>query len=176
MYTYITVDDLKKHLNIDPEFTDDDNYLLSLIQVSQAVVQRHICSLLVDLLDEGGNLPFPLRQAILLYCGNLYSSRESIAFGGSPVEVPFSYGYLLDLYKNYGDTTSSSFNSEVLDGIARGTILIDEDIEVTEYNKFGDVEVHIIPGDSLKGRAIKRIADSVQIDENGNMITNIEKI
>lgn len=32
---YITVDEAKKHLNIDDSFRDDDDYIRALIQVAQ---------------------------------------------------------------------------------------------------------------------------------------------
>ncbi len=32
---YVTLDEAKKHLNIDADFTDDDAYITSLIEVSE---------------------------------------------------------------------------------------------------------------------------------------------
>jgi len=57
-------------------------------------------SVLAD--ENGGELPSPLIQAMLLYIGNMYSSRESIKFSNVQ-DVPFSYDYLLSLYKNYNN-------------------------------------------------------------------------
>jgi len=37
---------------------------------------------------------------MLLFIGNMYLSRESVTFGNA-VEIPLSYNYLLDLYKDY---------------------------------------------------------------------------
>lgn len=36
-----------------------------------------------------------------LFVGNMYANRESIAFAQS-YELPLSYKYLINLYKNYG--------------------------------------------------------------------------
>lgn len=91
---------IKKHLNIDDSFTEDDDYLIELERVALALVEKHIDKPIKDLLDEGGELPTPLSQAVLLQIGNMYQSRESVAFSNA-VELPKSYDYILDMYKDY---------------------------------------------------------------------------
>lgn len=98
---YITLKQLKAHLNIDQSFKGDDPYLTDLIDVAQNVVEKHIDSKLTNIVEmNGGELPSPLIHAMLLLCGNFYRTRESIAFTQS-YKVPSSYDYLLDLYKDY---------------------------------------------------------------------------
>ena len=105
---YLTLAQIKKHLNIDESFTDDDEYLSFLYDVAERTVQRHIDSNLASLtVEEGGSLPTPLLQAMLLYIGTLYAQRESISYS-SVVDVPFSYDYLLSLFKNYNNTNHDS--------------------------------------------------------------------
>ncbi len=98
---YVDLDLLKKHLNIESDVLSEDSYLRHLIDVAEATVERHICQPLVGLEDSNGDIPKPLEQAILLYIGDLYANRESVAFGGSPQQVPFTYEYLLSMYINY---------------------------------------------------------------------------
>ena len=90
---------IKKHLNIDSEFVEDDNYLLMLKDVALQTIERHIDHNLNDL-SVDGELPKPIQQAALLYIGNMYANRESIAFA-SATEIPNAYEYLLSLYKDY---------------------------------------------------------------------------
>ena len=104
---YLTLAQIKKHLNIDESFTDDDEYLSFLYNVAERTVQRHIDSNLASLTEEEGSLPTPLLQAMLLYIGTLYAQRESISYS-SVVDVPFSYDYLLSLFKNYNNTNHDS--------------------------------------------------------------------
>lgn len=99
--TYLTLEQIKQHLNIDSDYTGDDNYLTSLAEVVEMVVEKHIDNSL-EALSEGGELPPPLRHAMLLLIGNYYNTRESIAFVSSS-EIPLSYNYLLDLFKNYSN-------------------------------------------------------------------------
>lgn len=104
---YLHLDQIKKHLYIDDYFTDDDEYLMSLALVAESVVERHIDSNLNYLADGSGELPAPLIHAMLLLIGNLYNNRESVAtfkYAEQPIELPLSYSYLLDLYKNYSNS------------------------------------------------------------------------
>lgn len=97
---YIQLYQVKKHLNIDEDFRDDDEYLMQLVQVAEKVVEKNIDIKLEKLEDEDGFIPVPLTQAMLLLVGNFYANRESVAFA-STNNVPYSYQYLIDLYKNY---------------------------------------------------------------------------
>lgn len=97
---YLQLYQLKKQLNIDTEFHDDDEYLCDLAMVAENAVQRHIDRPLSEYENDEGMLPMPLIQAMLLMVGTFYAKRESIAFAASQ-EVPLAYEYLLSLYKNY---------------------------------------------------------------------------
>lgn len=97
----IALDKIKKHLNIDTDFTEDDAYLSSLAEVAECVVERHIGYKFSDLIEKNdGQLPMPLQHAMLLFIGTMYANRESVTFG-SASELPLSYNYILQLFENY---------------------------------------------------------------------------
>ena len=96
----ITLAEAKRHLNIEDDFEDDDQYISSLIAVAQEVVAQDICVPLAELEGETGEIPAPLRQAMLLLIGNYYASRESVAFG-VPVQDTKAYKHLIGLYRDY---------------------------------------------------------------------------
>lgn len=99
---YIQLDLAKKHLNIEDDFRDDDEYILSLIEVAEDAVRVHINDDFANIAEKnGGCLPPPILQAALLMIGNLYSSREII--GNKSVALPYNYQYLIDLYRNYNN-------------------------------------------------------------------------
>ena len=101
--TYLTLPQIKKHLNIDSSFVDDDSYLTSLGDVAETIVSKHVQYDLADLAaSNGGTLPAPVTHACLLYIGNLYMNRESVSVANL-YNIPFAYEYLLGLYKNYKD-------------------------------------------------------------------------
>lgn len=99
----LTLTQIKKHLNIDEEYNGDDSYLQDLNRVVYSVVEKHInCSLYEIEQENKGDLPFPLQQAMLFLIGNFYANRESITFA-SANEIPLTYSYILDFYKNYNN-------------------------------------------------------------------------
>lgn len=100
MSGYISLEEAKKHLNIEAEFTDDDKYISDLVSAAEYVVAEDICTPLKEIEDEEGEIPPPLRQAILLMIGTFYASRETIAFGVLVNTVP-TYKYLISLYRDY---------------------------------------------------------------------------
>jgi hypothetical protein len=101
---HVTLEEAKRHLQIEAEYEGDDLYIKSLIEASEVVVANH---LKYDSLDGVYPvLPLPVKHAILLMVGNLYANRESIAFAQS-YRVPLSYEYLLGPYVCYGSIEES---------------------------------------------------------------------
>lgn len=96
---YITIDEAKKHLNVDDSYKDDDTYIGDLIKVAEDSVAQHLDIALDDLVVDGA-LPSAISHSILLMVGNLYANREPVAYS-SVVKVPYTIEYLLGLYKHY---------------------------------------------------------------------------
>lgn len=97
---YLTLEQVKKHLLVDDGFKADDSYITDLITVAEDSVSRHL-DIALEELDEGGKLPPSIIHAMLLMIGNLYANREPVTFG-TVVKIPFTYEYLVGLYKRYG--------------------------------------------------------------------------
>lgn len=97
---YIPLDIAKKHLNLEPSFTEDDEYILMLIDAAEQAVLKH-CNEDFETLEEkgGGCIPTPIFNAMLLMIGHLYQNREIV--GTKTAELPLAYEYLIALYKNY---------------------------------------------------------------------------
>ena len=97
---YLDLDLVKKHLNLESAYTEDDEYILGLIQVAESAVQVHVNEPLEEIAEKnGGCIPAPLFQAMMLQIGNLYQNREIV--GAKTTALPFGYQYLIDLYRNY---------------------------------------------------------------------------
>ncbi|OJV22856.1 MAG: DNA-packaging protein [Bacteroidetes bacterium 41-46] len=96
---YITLEQVKKHLNVDEEFTSDDLYILDLITVSEDAISRHL-NIALSELEAGGKIPPAITHAMLLMVGNLYANREPVSYG-IMAKIPLSYEYLIGLYKKY---------------------------------------------------------------------------
>lgn len=96
---FVTLGITKKHLNIDDDFKDDDNYIISLIKVAEDAVAKNE-NIALDELLEGGELPPSVIHSILLLVGNLYNNREATTYSNIS-EVPYAYKYLVNLNRNW---------------------------------------------------------------------------
>ena len=97
---YATLEIAKKHLNVESDFTIDDDYITHLIDASERAVSEYLRRPLTELELSEGTIPSDILHAILLMIGNLYANREPIAFATSS-KVELSYEYLLGTYRNY---------------------------------------------------------------------------
>ena len=93
---FITLEMIKTHLNIEPDYHGEDDYLLHLREVAFLLVQNHICS---DLATLNGHKK-AIGHALLLLIGTFFLQRESIGTS-SMKECPHTLQYILDQYKNY---------------------------------------------------------------------------
>ena len=97
---YLDLDVVKHHLNLESSYTEDDQYLLLLIDAAEQAVKVHVNESLEEIAEKnGGCIPTPIFQAMLLQIGNLYQNREIV--GSKTTALPFGYQYLIDLYRNY---------------------------------------------------------------------------
>ena len=96
---YITLSEAKQHLIIDSSFTADDEYILALIDVAEDAVSKNI-NIALENLTVDGEIPPAVKAAILLLVGNLYANREPVSYA-SVNKVPYTFDYLISLYKNY---------------------------------------------------------------------------
>lgn len=82
----LTVEDLKKHLNIDHD--EDDAYIQELISVAEDAVETYINRPIADYVDDEGKITKPaIRHACRLLVGTWYANRESVVFS-APSELP----------------------------------------------------------------------------------------
>ena len=51
---YIQLDLAKKHLNIEEDFTEDDEYILSLIEVAESAVRVHVNEDFASIAEKNG--------------------------------------------------------------------------------------------------------------------------
>ena len=93
---YLTVEDLKKHLNVD--HSEDDAYIEELILVAEDHVATFLNAPLSDFVS-GYNLKASIKHAVRLLVGTWYASRESVAFATPSVLPDGVYALLMPLRK-----------------------------------------------------------------------------
>ena len=95
----LTLERVKQHLNLEPDFTENDQYLLGLIDMAEKAVRVHVNEDFKDIAKKNGGFPTPLLQAMLLMVEKMYMNRENKETKTD--ELPLNYQYLIDLYRNY---------------------------------------------------------------------------
>lgn len=91
---YITIEDLKKHLNVD--HSEDDDYIGELSEVAEDAVAEYLNRPISDFVTDG-KLKASVRHAIRLLVGTWYASRESVAFASPSVLPDGVYALLMPL-------------------------------------------------------------------------------
>jgi hypothetical protein len=99
MATFATLEDLKEQCNV--QHNEDDKRLREMLDAAESWVEKTIQQPLQNVCVNG-QLPKPVKQAILIYAAGLYANREPVAFSGQPTAIPYFNPYaLLTPYINY---------------------------------------------------------------------------
>lgn len=96
---YTNLIDAKMHLNIETEFTEDDTYISSLLDVAELAIQNYCNNAeLREWREE--TAPATVKHAVYFLVGNLYANRQIVSFAQG-VEIPYTFQFLLNPYKEY---------------------------------------------------------------------------
>lgn len=96
---YVTVGEIKEHLNISASYTEEDTMLNSMIEASEIAVENYLQQPIDTFVIEN-KLNAALKHAIKIMVGNFYANRESVAYT-NPQPVPYTLEFLLKPYRKY---------------------------------------------------------------------------
>ena len=92
----------KKHVRAD-DFADDDEYLEHLLEVAEeSVITATNCTVEELTAGTAGELPAPLRHAIMMLAAHWYNQREGVS-GVQMSEVPYSLQALIKPFRKLVD-------------------------------------------------------------------------
>ena len=95
MLQYVTLEELKQHLNVD--FDTDDTYITELIE--QLVIEAYLNAPLEGFVKDG-KIDRRIWHAIRILIANYYANRESVTFA-TPQVIPGHVELLLQPLKRY---------------------------------------------------------------------------
>lgn len=96
---YVTVGEIKEHLNISASYTEEDAMLTSMIEASEIAVENYLQQPITEFICNN-KLNAALKHAIKIMVGNFYANRESVAYT-NPQPVPYTLEFLLKPYRKY---------------------------------------------------------------------------
>mgnify|MGYP002496455808 FL=1 len=97
MPQYVTLEELKQHLNVD--FDTDDTYITELIEPVQLAIEAYLNAPLEGFAKEG-KIDRRIWHAIRILIANYYANRESVTFA-TPQVIPVHVELLLQPLKRY---------------------------------------------------------------------------
>lgn len=95
---YTNLIDAKKHLNIESEYIDDDNYITQLLNVSELAVSNYCNDTFSGYTIT--NIPSTIVQAIYILMSNFYVNRQPVSFAQG-YAIPYTFDFLLYPYMNF---------------------------------------------------------------------------
>lgn len=97
MKQYVTLEELKQHLNVD--FDTDDAYIKELIEPVQLAIEAYLNTSL-DGFVKDDKIDRRIWHAIRILAANYYANRESVTFA-APSVIPGHVELLLQPLKKY---------------------------------------------------------------------------
>ena len=97
MAQYVTLEELKQHLNID--FDTDNTYIPELIEPVQLAIESYLNAPLDNFVKDG-KIDRRIWHAIRILIANYYANRESVTFA-TPQVIPGHVELLLQPLKKY---------------------------------------------------------------------------
>ncbi len=97
MSTYTSLAEIKKQLNIESTYTDEDQYLQQILTVAELAIANDCNYGLTGYTST--TMPITIKQAMLMLAGHLYLNRTPVAFAQA-VEIPYSIKYLISADRN----------------------------------------------------------------------------
>ena len=94
---YVTLEELKQHLNVD--FDIDDDYITGLIEPVQLAIEAYLNNPLSTYV-KNGKIDRRIWHAIRLIVANYYANREDITFASANI-IPGHITLLLQPLKRY---------------------------------------------------------------------------
>ncbi|ELY3757257.1 phage gp6-like head-tail connector protein [Cronobacter sakazakii] len=106
----LTKEQVKHHCNIEPDFTEDDNWIENSIKAAARYVEMWTRRRLYDSPEDLGYLSDPdhmlysadIEMAMLMLIGHWYANREAVNVGNVTSALAFSTEALLQPYRVYG--------------------------------------------------------------------------
>lgn len=96
---YLTLDEIKKQLNVDEYYTGDDDFLELVGESVEDITANLLDCSLDDLSAQYGGLPAGVRHAMRMLCDYAYSQQRGSSNESN--DIPNAIITILKLYRNF---------------------------------------------------------------------------
>ena len=95
----VSIKDLKRQLNVEFSYTDENAILQRFLDIANIAVLTY-CNEGLSGYTGTTEQPLPVQQSVILLATHFYINRNMVSFGQG-TEIPYSFRFLLDPYKNF---------------------------------------------------------------------------
>jgi len=96
---YLDINEIKKQLNIDADFHEDDEFLELLGESAEDMVAQLLDCSLDELVAQNGDLPASVRHALRMLVDYMYSQNRGSS--SESIDIPNAIFTILKLYRSY---------------------------------------------------------------------------
>lgn len=94
---FLTLQSIKKQLQLEPDFAEDDELLEEYGESAEETIYNYIGRTFDELMEKYGKMPTPLKHAALMLVGISYQYREPVT-PMNTARVPFTFDFLIKPY------------------------------------------------------------------------------
>lgn len=99
MPIYLSLEEIKKQLNIDPEYTGDDEFLELIGESAEDLVSQLVNCPLQEIVAQYGGMPASIRHALRMLCDWMYSQQRGSS--SEAIDIPNAIFHILKLFRDY---------------------------------------------------------------------------
>ena len=99
MLQFLTIDEIKKQLNVDLEYHDDDEFLELVGESAEDMIAQLIDCPIEQVEAKFGEVPASIRHAARMLCDYMYSQQRGSS--GESIDIPEAIFTILKLYRNF---------------------------------------------------------------------------
>lgn len=96
---YLDINEIKKQLNVDADFHEDDEFLELLGESAEDMVAQLLDCSLDELVAQNGDLPASVRHALRMLVDYMYSQNRGSS--SESIDIPNAIFTILKLYRSY---------------------------------------------------------------------------
>ena len=168
---WLTIEDIKKQLRIEPGFTDEDTLLNSYGEAAEDTLLNYLNRPYQDIIEHYGKVPLPLVQASLMLVDVSYQHRSPISVTNISM-VPYTFDLLVKPYMRLTSPDESDMQTVTLGS----DVKIEFTADLPDDMKLSDISfsVKVINMNDKDKEQIYQKDDCIMTDEGRKYVVLVD--
>ena len=168
---WLTIEDIKKQLRIEPGFTDEDTLLESYGEAAEDTLLNYLNRPYHDIIEHYGKVPMPLVQASLMLVDVSYQHRSPVSVTNISL-VPYTFDLLVKPYMRLTSPDESEVQTVTLgsDVKIEFTAELPDDLTLSDVDFSGKVLNADMKDESIEFTK----ADCIELEGGENYVVMVD--